>query len=171
MIGAWGIYIFEISSQNGVTNTFDHLTDTNVSRYAEHKILQGIPLLEFVGEELITVTLSLNFVLPYTADPVAMLQLMKMQKSLRTPLPLIVGEALVGRDLLTLFVLTEIKTEWNRFYDTLPVQVRAACTFKEASSFGIGGIGLGIGGSFGPISGGVSIGPGGISGGISIGGP
>jgi phage protein U len=139
-IGAWGGYIFEISSDNGVTNTFDHLTDSNISRYAEHKIIQGIPLLEFVGEELITVTLSLNFVLPYTADPVAMLTLMKLQKQLRTPLPLIVGEALVGRDLLTLFVLTDIKTEWNRFYGPMPVQARAACTFKEASSIGIGTI-------------------------------
>jgi phage protein U len=167
-IGAWGGYVFEISSQNGVTNTFDHLTDSNISRYAEHKILQGVPILEFVGEELITVTLSLNFCLPYTADPVAMISLMKLQKSLHTPLPLIVGDALVGRGLLSLFVLTEIKSEWNRFYGPMAVQARAACTFKEASSFGIGG-GFGIGGSLGGISAGISIGSGGISGGISIG--
>jgi Phage P2 GpU len=139
-LGSWGFYIFMASSEDGTTNTFDKLTDTNTSRYAEHKIIQGVPLLEFAGEELIVVTLQIGFLKPYTADPVEMLTILKLQKGLHTPLPLIVGDALVGRDLITLFVLTELKTSWQRFNGPVCVEASVAATFKEASSIGIGTI-------------------------------
>ena len=56
-VGAFGNVVFEVSSWKILT--FDDFKKTVKHNYAEHKILNGKPILESVGQELIEIAMKI----------------------------------------------------------------------------------------------------------------
>jgi phage protein U len=91
---------------------FQNFTRKSAMRFHDHNIAQGMPLTEWIAYELHKVTLQVTLWSPYTSDPTATILMLGMVRDQRTPLPLFVGNQMVGRG-GSLFTLRSMNEKWD----------------------------------------------------------
>lgn len=77
------------------------------SRWAKHEIHLGMPLPEYLGPELIEVTIDMIFISPYTTEPALAIGLLELYVNLAVPQFLIMGTTPMGRG-MSQFVIEDL---------------------------------------------------------------
>jgi Phage P2 GpU len=134
--GNGGIPVVSLSRKSGM-------------RYHDHPIAQGMPMTEFVGFELHKVSMQITLWSPYTSDPTATIQALATARDGRAPLPLFIGNQLMGRG-SSLFTLRSINEKWEIFCG--PVQkAKVDLEFVEYSAALSNNQYLGLTSALGPL--------------------
>ncbi len=118
--GIYGSFAFYCSE--GAVQTFREIGRENAAKWAKHEVLGGRPLLEYAGQELAGVTLSVRLDMSMTSIPalsIAILRRMLREPSARA---LILGGEYFGRYVLEGF------SESRRFFNAA-----GACMVAEVS--------------------------------------
>ena len=113
MIGLYGPVLF--GTFGGKVSTFDGFKKSVAARWGVHEVWQDKPAMEYAGASLIEVEFKMTLCKPYTIDPMATVVLLQETMDLALPYPLVLGLFPVGRG-LSLFVMTELQTEFQYFY-------------------------------------------------------
>jgi hypothetical protein len=167
LLASFGLLVF-IPGKN-TAFTYKNLSKTNTAVYAQHEILQGVPLLEFTGYKLITVNMTCSFVAGWTIDPSLGVLAFETAMSFPVAQPLMLGDTPIGRGIVSSFVISEVQSKFTRFgTDGSPIEATVDVKFLEAGSVlpslgqlansVLGGAGISVGASIGPVSVGASIG-------------
>lgn len=125
VVGALGSLPFVCSQ--GKVQTFSGLTRDISSRWAKHDVLYKKPMLEWVGDELASVSLSIRFDAFLGSPPSEGLETLKKMLESREAHTLVIGGALIGK-----FVIESVREE-RKFHTGAGVcQVaEAKLTLKE----------------------------------------
>jgi hypothetical protein len=167
LLASFGPLIFIPGKETAFT--YKNLSKANTVVYAQHEILQGVPLIEFTGYKLITVNMTCNFVAGWTLDPSLAVLAFETAQANPVAMPLILGTTPIGRGLISSFVIQEVQSKFTRFgTDGSPIEATVDVKFLEAGSILpslgqlassiLGGAGISVGASLGPVSVGASIG-------------
>jgi phage protein U len=133
---------------------FQNVTRKSAMRYHDHNIAQGMPLTEWIAYELHKVTLQIQLWAPYTDDPTSVIQALAALRDGRTPLPLFVGNQMVGRG-GSLFTLRSMNEHWEVVCGPV-IKAKVDLEFSEYSATLSGAQYLGITSSLGGVLGGLS---------------
>lgn len=119
VIGSLGTLPF-VSSQEKV-QTFNGLTRDLTSRWAKHDVLYKKPVLEWIGDDLASVSLSIRFDAFLGSPPAQCLEELKQMLESRQAHTLVIGGSLIGK-----FVIESI-SESRKFHTG-----RGVCQVAEA---------------------------------------
>ena len=144
---------------------FTNVTRKSAMRYHDHNIAQGMPLTEWIAYELHKVTLQIHLWTPYTDDPTATIQALASVRDGRTPMPLFVGNQMVGRG-GSLFTLRSLNEHWEVVCGPV-IKAKVDLEFVEYAPALTGAQYLGITGSLGGLVGGLQAVAGQVTGAIS----
>lgn len=106
---------------------FDGLDGSQVYNFAEHQVIEGKPLLQYIGDALETVSINFKFHVIY-CDPATEFKRIKDMAAKHQALPFIFGNGIYkGR-----YVITEITdTVEVTAVDGTVIEVSAKCSLKE----------------------------------------
>lgn len=105
MVGSFGDLLFEVSTER--VFTFDNFTHKVASRYAKHELCNGVPVLEFLGEDTSKITLTITLTASLGVNPgyeIKRIQELVLNGDAEW---LIIGNEVVGN---SRFVITEAST-------------------------------------------------------------
>lgn len=122
VLGAFGSLPFVCSY--GKVLTFHDLSRENAVRFAKHDVLGQKPILEFIGPELSTVSLSIRFDTSLGVPPLVGLKHIKAMMDNGMHKSLVIGGEYIGR-----FVIESISEE-RRFHTGAGVCQVAEATIK-----------------------------------------
>ena len=91
--------------------TFDSLSRTNNARWARHDVIGKKPVMEFVGEDLSTVSLTIKFIAPLTPPPKEGLDRLKRMLDNHLYKTLVIGGEILGR-----YVIESVEEE-RKYHD------------------------------------------------------
>lgn len=107
MIGTLGDVVFQVSTDKVLT--FQSLQRTGRARYQKHNVISTKPVLEFVGDDLdeipLTITLNQNLGIKVVSE----ITRLRDYKSNGERLALIIGGRVFGY-----FVIEEVQDSWDR---------------------------------------------------------
>jgi phage protein U len=107
MIGTLGDVVFQVSTEK--VFTFQSLQRTGRARYQKHNVISTKPVLEFVGDDLdeipLTITLNQNLGIKVVSE----ITRLRDYKSNGERLALIIGGRVFGY-----FVIEEVQDSWDR---------------------------------------------------------
>lgn len=128
VIGTLGVLPFVCSQ--GKVLTFNGLSRDLSARWAQHDVIGKKPVLEWVGDGLATVSLSIRFDMSLGAPPLAGLLALKTMMESRKDHMLIIGGEFLGR-----YVIESISEE-RKFHTGAGVCIvaEASITLKEWAS-------------------------------------
>jgi hypothetical protein len=114
MIGTFGVLLFECSRRR--VHTFSDLRVSNTNRFAEHQVHLQMPILEFTGPGLTSVSFRMNFNKKWNADPVGSLFVLRTYVRTGFVAPLLVGMRPVTLG-FNLFVCNGVEEE-HKWFDS-----------------------------------------------------
>lgn len=136
IIGTFGQLPFVCA--DGFVLTFSDLSRENKVRYAKHDIIGKKPLLEYVGEDLSTVSFKMRFDTSLGVPPILGLYRLKKMMENKMYKTLIIGGEYLGR-----YVLESVSEE-RKFHTGLGVCQIAEATVSLTEWAGDGNIWSGI---------------------------
>jgi hypothetical protein len=115
IIGALGTIPFVAGY--GTANTFHEIAKQNKYSFVKHAIFGGGDLIESTGYDPLDLSVHMKFFAPYTLLPKTSIEKIEQLMALKSPVPLIAGDAPVGRtgSLLTLFVVESASVRMTKF--------------------------------------------------------
>ncbi len=125
VIGVLGVLPFICSE--GFVLTFNGLSRDLSTRWAQHDVIGSKPVLEWIGDDLASVNLSIRFDMSLGAPPMAGLFTLKTMMESREAHMLVIGGEFLGR-----FVIESISEE-RKFHTGAGICVvaEASITLKE----------------------------------------
>jgi hypothetical protein len=132
VVGILGLLPFV--SGEGTIFTPNDIGKTRKENYVRHKIIADVDLIESTGSEPIEITLQMQFFAPWTLAPAASILALETLQSTKLPVPLICGDAPVGRGLLTLFVVESVSSKMKRWTGTTTAVATADVKLLEYSN-------------------------------------
>lgn len=104
--GAFGPALFFGHGPLGIT-PLEEMEKQMKSRWAKHEIHLGMPLPEYLGPDLIEITLDMMFISPYTTSPSEAIGILELYANLAVPQFLILGTVPMGRG-MSQFVIEDL---------------------------------------------------------------
>lgn len=108
VIGTLGTVPFMCA--DGFVMTFHAMTRTMSERFAEHQVIGGTPVLEWVGRELHTVRMNIRLDSSLGVSPSLVVKMLKTMMESASPRVLIIGGEYLGK-----FVIESIHEDRRRF--------------------------------------------------------
>ncbi len=105
MIGTFDKLVFETSASKILT--FDEFERKGAATFAEHKVINGKPRLEFTGDNLDMVSFMIRLDLHLGVDPAEQIKKARDMKSAGEPGTLIIGGTPLGD-----FVIISLSEKW-----------------------------------------------------------
>ena len=112
LLGCFGTLIFECSRSK--VHSFDQLKVDQEPRYATHDVHMQLPILEFTGPGLTSVSFSMNFNQQWNADPFVSLAQLRIMARQGFVAPLLVGHRPIVFG-FNLWVITKLGEEHKWF--------------------------------------------------------
>lgn len=115
MLGAIGtkeiddVILFEVSNEK-ILNYRDFARANSV-RFAKHDVLINKPISEYVGEELDSISFSIDLLAGFGVDPVVEMNKLVVLQRAGTPISVFVGEMAFGR---YMWVIKELNMAFER---------------------------------------------------------
>ncbi len=106
MIGTFEKLVFETSSTK--IHTFDDFQRQGSATFAEHKVINGKPRLEFTGDDLDKISFTIRLDLHLGVDPATQIKIAWEMKSAGKPGTMIVGGVPLGD-----FVILSLSEKWK----------------------------------------------------------
>lgn len=124
-IGSLGSIVFEASTDK--IHSFNALTKTSKSKYAEHEITGGKPKLAYVGEELDEYSMEIALKKSLGVDPDSAVSALEQYRADGEVIVLMLGKSVKGQ-----VVITDLKSEYRHVDNNGTVHtINASLTLKE----------------------------------------
>jgi phage protein U len=124
-IGSLGSIVFEASTNK--VHSFNSLTKTSKSKYAEHEIIHGKPKLAYIGKELDEYNMEIALKKSLGVDPESAVSALEQYKADGEVVVLMLGTIVKGQ-----VVITNLKTDYRHIDNNGVVHtINASLTLKE----------------------------------------
>lgn len=125
MIGTLGDVVFEVSSQKVLT--FQSIQRNAKARYQRHNVISTKPVLEFVGDDLDEIPLSIRLDATKGINVLAEITRLRDHKTNGERLTLIIGGNVLGD-----FIIESVNDTWERIIKGEPLIARVNLSLIES---------------------------------------